>query len=78
MSETSKALRIWTIYKSPLDHPGRFVVRPWIITPYSDPVAESVFTCHDTLTAARAAIPAGKFKMVRDPTDDPQIVETWI
>lgn len=76
---TDSGLPMWTIYKHPDDYPGCYVVRrshatsagtvvhdeqPWAVVPF--------------LAAARAAIPADRVRIERDPSDAPQIVETWL
>lgn len=78
MNETKLLLSMWTIYDSPSDHPGKFVVREWftgkgIIEPVSGDA-----TVHDDIWAARGAIPEGLVPMARNMSDDPCIVETWI
>lgn len=72
------ALSMWTVYQSPSDYPGRFVVRRCevargVITHDATPLAVV-----DTLEAARAAVPRGLACMHRHPEDQPQIVEVWL
>jgi hypothetical protein len=64
------------IYENPIDMPG-YVVRKHIVTPTgSRPCID--FTKHDTLDAARASLPPGLHNLGRDPSDERQIVETWL
>jgi hypothetical protein len=73
-------LTMWTLYHSPADHHGLYVVRRWVIPqaggdPVPDP--EPVYFGAD-LHAARAAIPGEAAACIhRSPSDDPAIVETW-
>lgn len=74
---TQNTLRMWTIYQSPRDYPGRFVVRGYNIG--HEAVADRTPTAiTDTLDAARRHVPVGLFRMDRAPEDDPTIVETWL
>lgn len=72
-------LRAFTIYDSPTDHPGRFVVRGFTLRrghEVPDPLPWAV--C-DTLDEARASLPdVGLVALSRDPADPPAIVETWL
>jgi hypothetical protein len=68
----------YTIYDSPLDFPGRFVVRRFEIKhgavfPDDDPVVVA-----DSLEAARAAVPEYMTRLARSPDDALSVVETWI
>mgnify|MGYP001590155104 CR=1 FL=1 len=69
-------LDMFTVYENPRDAPGLFVVRRHVIGPGGPQPAEGF--AFSTLTAARAAIPPGCFCLGRQPTDEPQIVETWV
>lgn len=72
-----EGLRMWTIYCNPSDLPGRYVVRPFLVT--SDgPVPERRAWGASSLEGARAVIPPGCTRLGRHPTDDPVIVETWL
>jgi hypothetical protein len=76
LEEAKKRLPpMWTIYDSPIDCPGKFVVRVWYGT-----VSEPTSTTHDTLDDARESITArgGSASFARAPEDSPSIVETWI
>jgi len=71
-------LETWTIYESPADFPGRFVLRRWTIRSdgqlLPDPVATAIV---GTLEEARRAVPRGLYCQPRNPGDDPVIVEVW-
>ncbi len=70
-------LTIWTIYQSPADHPGKYVVRAYDATAQGTRARPDAAVC-DTLAQARAAVPCGLYWMNRNPVDDPTIVETWL
>ncbi len=63
-------LELWTIYDSPIDLPGSFVARKWVLDkPTSELLQDK------TLDGLRAKL---LHCMPRSPGDEPQIVETWI
>ncbi len=67
----------WCIYYNPTDFPGKYVVRPWVITA-KGPKADMRCAVRDSLAAARECVPRGLFCMLPSENDDPVIVETWI
>jgi hypothetical protein len=67
---------IWTIYNRPLDYPEKFVARRWLATPQPTPTDEVIVA--DELDGLRRQLPAGLYRMERQPGDDPFIVECWI
>jgi hypothetical protein len=73
------ALKTYTIYQNPLDYPGKFVVRAWlIIAGFPEPVPAETQGVTDSLEQARACIPAEMARIDRSPGDDLAIVETWV
>jgi hypothetical protein len=70
-------ITIWTIYQSPEDHPGKYVVRAYDATAQGTRARPDAGV-YDTLAQARAAVPCGLYWMNRNPVDDPTIVETWL
>ena len=66
-------LELWTIYDSPIDLPGRFVARKWLM---DQPTNELLLD--KTLDGLGAKLPQGLTCLQRSPQDDPRIVETWI
>lgn len=66
---------MWTVYDHPKDYPLHFVVRRWYGT-----VADGPALLHHTLAAARQYIAehGGCVRLLRDPWDDPVIIETWL
>lgn len=76
----SRTLFTYTVYDSPADYPGRFVVRRFRVIPNSEPLPDpEPFYIGTDLEAVRDKLERfGLFKIPRDPQDDPVIVETWI
>lgn len=66
-------LELWTVYDSPIDLPGRFVARKWLL---DQPTRELLQD--KTLEGLRAKLPQGLTCLQRSPQDDPKIVETWL
>ena len=66
-------LSIWTVYDSPIDCPGRFVARKWLLDRPTGEVLQD-----QTLDGLRGKLPKGLTHLDRAPQDDPKIVETWI
>lgn len=67
----------WTIYDSPDDHPGLFVLRAFDVNS-GYPVPRRAVTVHVSLESARAALPPGLACFPRDDGDPPSVVETWL
>lgn len=92
MTEPEPPLRMWTIYESPADHPGKFVVRAFdIVAGNPDPVPLPECAVCETLTEARLQVPelytytregvtygSAPYCIERSPGDPPHVVETWI
>lgn len=68
MSTAPKFLELWTVYRSPRDHPGKYVVRKF--SAVATPIASSDMFVADTLDEARALLPPGLVCFARDETDD--------
>lgn len=75
---------VWTIYCSPDDFPGQYVVRrheiicngfgvPPTITP-----REQWGRATNTIEEARAMLPPGLERVDRNPEDQPSIAESWL
>ena len=71
-------LTVWTIYNHPHDHPSKWVLRAHDVTPEGGTRARADFFTADTLDLIRSYVPAGLYRLPRDPHDDPVIYETWI
>ena len=70
-------LSIWTITRSPVDHPGKFVTRRHDVSAAGS-TATGDHTVADNLGSARNAVPVGFVNIGRWPDDDPVILESWI
>jgi hypothetical protein len=67
-------LSMWTIYDHPTDYPDHFVARRFEL----DKPTSQILLC-ETLEPIRDALAgAGLICFMRDPSDDPKIVETWM
>lgn len=71
-------VEVFTIYDSPSDYPGRFVVRRFVVTGEQITPDAGPTVVADTLETARAAIPYGLIQMPRMEGDDAPIVESWL
>lgn len=72
-------LETWTIYKSPSDYPGLFVLRRFRIKPAGVVVADvRPWGIAKTLEDVRKSLPEGLYNVGRRKDDEPQIVETWV
>jgi hypothetical protein len=71
---TTDVLSMWTIYRSPADHPGKYVARRFEL----DRPNRDVLIA-DNLVEVRAPLLArGLYRLDRYPDDDPVIVEVWL
>lgn len=66
-------LSIWTVYAEPEGCPHPYSARLFVNGRPTDQVLVA-----DTLDGVRAQLPAYLTRMVRDPEDVPEIVESWI
>lgn len=71
--EQCKVFPVFTVFNSPKDFPGKYVVR---IFDGKNPLR--LITVSDTLEEARKTIPPMFMRTDRSEKDDPIIVETWI
>lgn len=72
-------LPMWTIYNSPADYPGLFVVRRHFVVSGGVSMPDPrPWAIESTLTAARVKLPEGLNCVGREPDDQPSIVETWL
>jgi hypothetical protein len=73
-----QTLDVFTIYRDPLDNPGRIVVRRFTIHA-NDPRADrEPLYVGDSLDEARAHVPLGLICFTRDEGDDRAVVESWM
>lgn len=73
----AKPIRMLTIYNSPRDFPGLFVIREWFVYPNRMERGELKGTAQ-TLANARRLIPEGWTCIPRQPGEDTKIQETWV
>ena len=66
-------LELWVLYDSPIDLPGRFVARKWLLDQPTNVLIED-----KTLEGLRQKLPPGLVRLERSHQDDPKIVETWL
>lgn len=69
---------MWAVYRDPRDYPKKYVTRRWSLSargliPDRDPLAVV-----ESLESARAVVPGGATRVVRQVPDDSAIVETWL
>ena len=69
---------IWTVYRHPNDYPGCWVMRAYEILPGIGTHPHSFCFIGKTLDEVRAKVPAGTWRIGREPTDNPAIYESWI
>lgn len=73
-------LTMFTIYERPRDYPAGYVIRVGFVSGdgyYLQPEPYAVDL--PTLATARAALPdLGLYRVPRDASDDPVIVEVWL
>lgn len=69
-------MTIWTIYHSPSDYPGKWVLRAFDVTADGHQAREECVVA-DSLEAVRAALPRGRVSIGRMRGDDPAIYECW-
>jgi hypothetical protein len=62
-----------TVYKHPSDFPNYYVARLWDMNVRTD-----VYMLKDSLREIREAIPSRFYRLNRDNSDDPVIVEVWV
>lgn len=77
MRDPRDVLVMWTITYDTADFPGRYVVRGFDITPQGPRPHEGPIYVGPSLVEARSMVPVGSWRQVRDPADDPVIVESW-
>ncbi len=70
-------LPMWTIYDATTrEYPGKWVARMHVTLPEARPT-RFVMT-HDSLEEVRGLLPPGLSCLTRNPSDPPEIVETWL
>lgn len=70
---------LFAVYEKPEDYPDKYVVRLWQINrQLGKPLATRFCIVKDTLEECRQALPGGLYRLGRESSDDPVIIETWI
>jgi len=69
----------WTIYDHPLDYPDFYVARRFRLDRGPDPIPTLEVRLNTDLEQLRAVFrERGLYCFPRAPSDEPQIVETWL
>jgi hypothetical protein len=75
-------MRGYTIYDSPVEAPGHYVLRLWYTAPGGKVVHGEAIATDRTekalTTLRRSMIEMGLVRFPRSPEDDPCIIETWL
>ncbi len=78
LPKDGNSLLFYVLYWNPSDHPERFVVRRQTAGRDGIRIEAKPLIVTEDLAAARAAIPPGLFRLDRDPSEELQILETWV
>jgi hypothetical protein len=79
MTSTDDVLTMFTIFRSPADYPGKFVLRGFdVIRGQAEPRPHAVHVVCDSLEQVRACVPSGLYCIGREPGDHESVVETWL
>ena len=79
--EQGTVLEMYTVYQSPRDYPGLFVVRQWVVGEATgEPQPGPIVARGRTLAEARRELGCthNMHWFPRDESDDPSIVESWM
>lgn len=73
-------LEMWVLYDKPKDMPGYFVLRRFLVTKDGEVLgsAKDSWCCRDAEPLRVKMRERGLHCMVRHPSDEPHIVETWL
>lgn len=74
----SGALSMWAVYDHPLDDPDHFVARRWEITAGESHATDDVLRETEIDEIRRHLAMRGFCSLMRNESDDPVIVESWI
>ena len=79
MNGRPRALAIWTVYDHPSDYPDKFVARRFYIDGSGHHASGSIIISSDLERLRNIlALEMHLTRLVRDPSDEPQIVESWL
>lgn len=73
----SNHLQLWVVYDRPRDFPNCFVARLFLVGPEVNGPTNRCLLAR-SLEGVRRMLPPGLTRLDRHPTDEPQIVETWL
>lgn len=77
--DKAPVLRIYTIFRDPLDAPGKFVVRGFsIVRGQANAVPDEKGYAVDSLEHARTLVPGGLFRLGPSAEDHATVVESWV
>jgi hypothetical protein len=77
-AQHAPALSVWTLFDSPADAPGRYVLRRFEAGP-GEPRATAEAWTSENIEALRAIVRGmGLYCLGREEADEPHIVESWI
>jgi hypothetical protein len=72
-------LSLWTIFDRPRDYPDGYIARCFESGGgMPEPVATDYTIMGDLALIRQSMERCGLYRMARDPSDDPVIVETWL
>lgn len=71
---TGTGLEIWTVYDHPKDWPHGFIARKWVD---GKPTNETICAAHLAEIYDQLEF-MGFYRVPRDPSDDPVIIEVWL
>lgn len=71
-------LTMWTVYEKPKDYPIGWIARMFEITRAGPKPTGSVIKCAELEPIRMKLARAGLMRLMRDESDEPQIVETWL
>lgn len=71
-----RALEMWVVYERPSDYPNHFIARRWDVLKQAEPT-QHVIKAESLEHVREVMIDMGLVCMMRQPEDEPQIVEVW-
>lgn len=74
----SRSLEMWTVYDHPTDYPDGYVVRLFLVDGAGPRPTTTAFRSDDLAKLRAEMVARGLTCLMRDPSDDPKIVETWL
>jgi len=78
MRPASEVLNIWTMYDSPSDKPGYFVLRRHVVIKGEHGPTLEAYWCKDIEPLREKMLERGLHCIPRLPEDEPHIVEIWL